>query len=265
MDKPIYCASILKNLLKRVEDNKNRLEKNLAQAPEGTVECKAHNGNKSFYRHLKGQPDEYLGKDKEKLIQALIQKKLDKEILKLALNEKKVLEKAIKDLGTKTRDQVWANFPEQFKKYVKVDESLNVGYIKEWKNSWGLIPKDDRHKFLTAKGDYVRSKSEYLIADRLYRSNAIYHYEKPVPIDGGTSYLEPDFTILNPKTLKVFYWEHFGMMDNESYFYKTKQKLEIYSEIGILPCKNLIVTFETSTNPVEIEHIDRLISECLKK
>ena len=259
MDKPIHCVAILENLLKRVSDSVNRLEASLEQAPEGIIEVRNHSGKTRFYQRIKGKSDKYLGADKTQEIKALIQKKFDTELLKVSKKEKDVLERAIKDLGTKTREQVWTEFPQQFKEYVKVDESINAGYIEKWKKEWPLTEKDKDHKFLTSKGDYVRSKSEYIIAERLFRTGIPYHYETNLTFHHGFYRYWPDFKVLNPRTLKTYYWEHFGMMDDKTYFAETQEKLEVYCEFGYLPGKNLILTFETARTPLNVEHVDRLI------
>ena len=88
------------------------------------------------------------------------------------------------------------------------------------------------------RGDYVGSKSEAIIADRLFANDIPYHYEvaftpegeadtsRPVfdmygrlmgyeglgtdPYDRDT--LHPDFYVLNKRTRKTYYWEHLGRL-----------------------------------------------------
>ena len=259
MDKPFHLDLILKNLLSRTNNIIKRLETSISQTSEGTLEVRNRDGKLRFYKYVKDKPCEYLGNDKAQEIKTLIQKKFDTELLKVSKKEKDVLERAIKDLGPKTREQVWEEFPQQFKEYVKVDESINTGYIEKWKKEWPLTKEDKEHKFLTSKGDYVRSKSEYIIAELLFRAGIPYHYETKLTFDHGFYRYWPDFKVLNPKTLKVYYWEHFGMMDDKTYFGETQEKLEVYCEFGYLPGQNLILTFETAKTPLNVEHVERLI------
>ena len=260
MDKPFHLDLILKNLLSRINNSIERLEASINQSSEGQIEVRRRDGKLLFYKYVKGKTDKYLGADKTQEIKQLIQKKFDTELLRVSIREKKVLERAIKDLGPKTREQVWEEFPQQFKEYLKVDESINAGYIEKWKSEWPLTKKDEEHKFLTSKGDYVRSKSEYIIAERLFRAGIPYHYETNLTFCHGFYRYWPDFKVLNPKTLKVYYWEHFGMMDDKTYFSETQEKLEVYCEFGYLPGKNLILSFETATRPLNVEYVDRLIA-----
>lgn len=71
-------------------------------------------------------------------------------------------------------------------------------------------PENLIHK--TASGKMVRSKSEVLIDLVLTTNHIPFHYESALVLGNSTIY--PDFTILHPKTGKIFYWEHFGFMDD---------------------------------------------------
>ncbi len=263
MDKKSNTLQILTKLLKESDSTIARLENSLKNAPEGRINAKTLQGKRRFFKVDNNGVTVYLGEDKDKEIKALIQKKLDQELLKVSLTEKKALEKAITLMGTKTRAQVWEEFPKHYKEYVKVDESVDVGYIQKWQKQYGLTPKDDKHLFLSSKGDYVRSKSEYIIAECLNKAQIPYHYEVPLILEHGLFRFSPDFWVLNPRTLKTYFWEHFGMMDDKNYFTKTKSKLDLYAEYGIFPGKNLILTLESKEEPLLVEQVCRLIKEYL--
>ena len=73
---------------------------------------------------------------------------------------------------------------------------------EESKNNLGRIEPDEQLKelgLITEKGEYVRSKSEKIIADTLTKNNINYVYELPLRLKGyGT--VKPDFTVLNKRT-----------------------------------------------------------------
>ena len=71
----------------------------------------------------------------------------------------------------------------------------------------------------------------------------------------------PDFTIRHPKTGKIYYYEHFGRMDDASYCKKACAKLELYSLNGIMPTIQLLATFETSDNPLTPEAVEQLVKQ----
>lgn len=125
------------------------------------------------------------------------------------------------------------------------------------------LPKDTEKPYLTAKGDYVRSKSEVIIANELYNHQISYEYEKPLTLSGYSKPLLPDFTICTSGG-KVVYWEHCGLMDDEEYRSRWNWKKRLYEQNGISEWKqNLIATYETQTETFRVEdvqqHIERLV------
>ncbi|MFQ8777759.1 MAG: hypothetical protein ACLR78_10425 [Roseburia sp.] len=61
----------------------------------------------------------------------------------------------------------------------------------------------------------MRSKSEAMIAMLLHLNAIPYRYECALSLGGVT--LFPDFTIRHPVTGVLYYWEHFGLMDDPAY------------------------------------------------
>lgn len=116
-------------------------------------------------------------------------------------------------------------------------------------------PQQLIHK--TSTGEYVRSKSEAFILTYLHMNHIPFRYECELQL--GTAFFYPDFTIRHPKTGEMYYWEHFGMMDNREYAKKNYAKLETYQAYGIIPSINLITTFETQDHPLSLEVIEKLI------
>ncbi len=93
----------------------------------------------------------------------------------------------------------------------------------------------------TESGIWVRSKSEVIIANILYRSQIPFDYEEKLFYE-KTKWKEPDFTIKYNE--KIWYWEHLGMTDDEKYNDDWKEKKEIYGRLGIM--NQLITTKESS-------------------
>lgn len=69
----------------------------------------------------------------------------------------------------------------------------------------------------------------------------------------------PDFTIRHPRDGRLFYWEHFGLANDISYVRKMNYKMELYTSNDIIPSVNLIVTYETSENPLSFEMVEMLV------
>lgn len=111
----------------------------------------------------------------------------------------------------------------------------------------------------TLAGHKVRSKSEVIIANLLYTNNIPYRYEAALSLKEFTAY--PDFTLLHPVANKLFYWEHFGMMDNASYCDSACNKLKTYCYNGIFPSMQLITTYETSKCPISTDQVQQIITQ----
>lgn len=102
------------------------------------------------------------------------------------------------------------------------------------------VPAAGANRFLeeglihrTERGDLVRSKSELVIADKLYGADIDYAYEKPLVTSGGTRY--PDFTIEDNASGITYYWEHLGLLEDSTYRARWDLKREEYLKEGIEP------------------------------
>lgn len=91
----------------------------------------------------------------------------------------------------------------------------------------------------------------------LYKYKIPFRYECILQLDD--IFIFPDFTIRHPETGEVFYWEHFGMMDNPNYSKKVLSKLQLYISNGIIPSIQLITTYETKENPLSSEVVEKIV------
>ena len=114
--------------------------------------------------------------------------------------------------------------------------------------------------FETKRKEKVRSKSELNIANTLEDYGISYKYECPIKLSNGIT-VYPDFTVLNVRTRQTYYWEHRGMMDDKEYSRHAVLKMKNYMKSGICVGKNLIITEETSTDPLGTNEIKMIIKE----
>ena len=110
-----------------------------------------------------------------------------------------------------------------------------------------------------SSGNYVRSKSESMIDMVLYIHKIPFRYECALTL--GETTLFPDFTIRHPQTGEVFYWEHFGLMDNAEYSKNACSKLQLYTNHGIIPSIQLITTYETKEHPLTADVIEKIVED----
>lgn len=86
----------------------------------------------------------------------------------------------------------------------------------------------------TARGEWVRSASEVLIADGLFAQGLEYGYEQALAsADGSVRY--PAFSALDPDTGLMFYWEHLGLSGDVAAAARWSRKLDWYRAAGIRP------------------------------
>ncbi len=83
--------------------------------------------------------------------------------------------------------------------------------------------------YRTDSGDMVRSKQERFVANLLTSEGVSFEYERELSSwDGSSRY--PDFTLFIKGEL--YYWEHWGMVDDYSYRQYIARKIRWYREHG---------------------------------
>ena len=118
---------------------------------------------------------------------------------------------------------------------------------------------EDRLIHRTARGELVRSKSEVIIADRLYAHDLDYVYEPELELEGKIK--RPDFSVIDGDAGIKWYWEHCGMMSDPTYKRNWEDKKEFYKKNGIVEGKNLIVTYDDEKGGLDSYEIDQLITD----
>ena len=208
---------------------------------------------------------EYLALTEDERIRGLVRSYYEKRLRAAAYKEKKQIDRCIGILGKEGDvDEVYGRLPKAIREFAEPHELTDDGYAESWKKETIDLPKRPvKTSYTTIKGEKVRSKSEVIIADRLYAAGVPYKYEWPYTLDDGYTTIHPDFLALNKHTRKEVLWEHFGKLDDADYCDRMQQRLEGYSKYGYFPGKRLILTYESSKHPLNTEYVDRLIKEFL--
>ena len=183
--------------------------------------------------------------------------------LKSALERRgKIIDKAINCFQETEPLEIYRKIGKGKQRLVEPIEVSNEDYRKTWEK-FEYIRKpfeENAPEIYTDRGERVRSKSEKIIADKLYREGIAYRYECPLEIPYvGTIY--PDFTILDEVNRRNIIYEHFGLMDNEDYVNNAIAKLQQYSRQGYTLGDNLFVTMETSARPLDSRMVDNIIKQ----
>lgn len=241
-------------------------EKALKKVPAGTLRYSI-NGNRIQYYHRTEPKDtigQYIRKEDRKLAEALAQRDYDTQLLKLAKCELN----AIKNLRTIQEDNaieaLYENLKQPRRNLVIPDAISDELYAKQWQETeyQEKYMRDDVPEYYTARGERVRSKTELIIADTLNRLGVPYRYEASIYLEGA-GIIHPDFTVLNVKRRKEFYWEHLGMMDVPTYIENALVRIDLYEQNGYYLGDKLLITHETSDQPIKTRKIEDLINRFL--
>ena len=164
-----------------------------------------------------------------------------------------------------TFENVYDTLSEIRKELIQPIYLSDEDFIKNWLDrkyeKMGFA--DGEPAYDTVVGTRVRSKSEALISNSLERWEVPQLYEVPLILKGYGK-VRPDFMVLNVRTRQEYIWEHLGMLDDPVYLEKAMKKIEAYIANGYVPGINLIITFESSKHPLDLNTVDKLIETFLK-
>jgi len=253
-----------RNMLHRKEQIKKQIEKideQIKHMPEGKLNC-AGNGKYCKWYQSDGKTNVYIHKKNKHLAEQLAAKKYLLLLKKDLLQENEAIEAYLKkhQTGLGQAERLLVE-PSEYQKLLSPYFKTNSQELLDWQNApYEQNPKYKENLIIkTSSGHYVRSKSEALIDMALYRKQIPFRYECALQL--GKWIIYPDFTMRHPYTGEVFYWEHFGKMDDSEYADQAFVKLERYNTHGIVPSIQLITTFETRDNPLSPETIDKIIEQ----
>ena len=175
--------------------------------------------------------------------------------LKPALEKELLILKDLKlNYDPKTKYNVIKLIPQPFHKYLKdqlLDTETKAAHWETESFKGNSYLTDEETAFITDKGEYVRSKAEYIIAGILNEMGLHYRYECAYKCGDREYY--PDFTVMHPESGELYYIEYFGLMNNPEYAENALQKISKYQS-GKDSAK-FIFFFESQYSPMNIYSI----------
>lgn len=236
------------NYLKKILANRKKQNEKLTPQLQGKLCVKKHGRSYQYFLREKPQDKDgrYLSKHYKHQVQQLLQREYNDNIIDTIDNELHFIEMYIQNASPINVNNVYKNLYPGRKELVNPVEIDVDAYVAHWESVTfkGKSFSDDAPEFYTEKGERVRSKSEKIIADTLYKNNIPYRYEFPTTIkDIGVVY--PDFTALNIRKRKEVIIEHLGLMDEHYYVEKALRKIEKYQQTGYYLGDNFLITFES--------------------
>lgn len=261
MSESIILAE-LRNKKAAIERNIEMLARRIKRAPAGSLCVSKKWNHYQYYQkessaHTHGT---YIPRKDHATAVRLAQKGYDLKLLEALEAQLKAIDQFLKHYEPDAPRKVYEKLSEPRKQLVSKGFLTDEEYVRQWLS----VPYDkfgfaeDDPEYYTAKGERVRSKSEILIADALYRHNIPYRYEYPVYHD-GVLIAVPDFNCLNVRLRQEHYWEHLGKMGDQNYADRNVTKFEKYVLADDFDMTKLILTFETEKHPLNTKVIEEII------
>ena len=235
--------------------------KDLKTAPQGRLSSCIKNGKPYYSQWYPGdKPTAYLGKKDIDKINALKAKRFCQEAVKVFENNIPILGRAVRDLQPYTPDDIIARMPAGMTAFPdECYNALDLLNAKHWEKTpyeaSTEYPQDLIHR--THKGDIVRSKNEVNICDALLYYGIPYHYEQPLRLFGRD--IHPDIVAYSYYYRRLIYWEHAGLASDMGYVHANMPKYLDYLQSGIVPWRNLIITFDDENGGLDSRIIDNII------
>lgn len=251
----IYSKMIFRS--SELERQIKELQKQIKKLPKGKLLCARNGKYYKWYRRI-GQRTMYLPKKEREVAKQLAWKKYLEHLLEDKIKEKYAIQFYLNHYPNSPKS-------EEVLKRAEIRNLLSDYFkpISEELEQW-CKDKYEKNKsyperlvHLSSSGNIVRSKSECMIDTMLFLNKIPFRYECALEL--GEAKVYPDFTIRHPKTGKIYYWEHFGMMDNPEYVQNAFAKQQLYTTYGIVPSHQLITTYETKERPLDSSEIEKVI------
>lgn len=265
------------NELRTCKDLHYRLSRKLSRhggsAADGRLTCSVKKGNK-YYAEVWVENGEkktrYLGREDNQEVLAIKEKHFLKKALSVLGERIQLIESGTEKLRMVDFREINESLP---KVYRMTPEQLKDIAGPDAEEKWyrrALREKeiiDKRHgiiyssgKVHTAKdGTRMRSKSEVSIANELINREIPYIYEMPVKV--GNIWMHPDIMFYSFSRMKPMIWEHAGMLGDSKYMEDFARKTDTYIKGGLVPCVDIIFSFDKVNGWIDSRQIDAIIDE----
>lgn len=251
MNKTIKEEDIIQTI-KQIRELLQKAKKEYRSLPEGSLNIRTERGHINYCHSIDGVRRGIT--KNEPLVHQLARKKYLETYINTLEENLAALNKLIKSY----HDIDPIMIVDKLKKPLQdLPIEIYVPYIRK-KHKWmnesfeqsTLLPEEKDQ--VTARGLWVRSKSEVIIAEKLDIFDVPYRYEQIIRINGRK--YAPDFTVLT-KT-GIIYWEHCGKVNDPKYMKRHRWRLAVYESAGIVPWKNLIVTYDDERGGIDSRIIE---------
>ncbi len=261
----------MESYLNKLSSYQEKLESLLAQLekkqakysslPDVHVRVCSSNGSPQYHlTNPKTSLDKYADKTQRKLVRALVQREYEERLMREIKSQLSIIARFQLGFDPQCLTTILRKFPIGKQKLILPVEETDEDYVRRWisEHPGGQNKDYEDGEMLTNRGELVRSKSEKIIADLLAQYDIPYAYESELRLRRDYV-VHPDFVVLNVRTRKTIYWEHFGRLDDADYTFKNMRKLKDYDRAGYVLGEDLIITMETKKDVIDVRSIEEKI------
>ncbi|SHI87335.1 hypothetical protein [Pseudobutyrivibrio xylanivorans] len=257
---------ILEKELNEIDESIKKLrlrEKEVIKSSNSVVVKKGNGVYQYYYRDGLGNLT-YIPSRNNNYAKELVQRDYYNKLMDKLQEQKSILEKFIKRYEENPIDAVYEKFCKGRQILIEPLRPIEQEFVNQWldEHPGNQNPFEKRGTYLTNRGEYVRSKSEKILADLFYQMGIPYQYEASYVLYNG-KICYPDFILLNKRDRKIFYWEHFGLASDKDYAETNLEKLLKYEKSELVLGDNLIVSFESNGISFDVKLIEEKIKTYL--
>ncbi len=257
----------LEEQARQVDELINLAEKRLNRSQKiekQTIRISVRRNGFQYYRVDEDGRRVYVKKKDMQSVQRSLQRDYDEEVMEVLRTLRYRIGRFLELYDITAINGVYAKLCDARKSLVTPIIPTDEDYIKEWMQIH-ISQQNDYPKlttYLTEQGEQVRSKSEKILADLFHKNNIPYRYEPALILRDGRA-LYPDFVLLNLRTRKTVYWEHFGLVSDGEYASKSFWKLYQYEADGLKIGRDILFSIESERVPLNLRELEKKIKENL--
>ena len=261
------CRLQLEKQLVQVNQMITAVEKRLAHsknAGKQTIRISVRKNGFQYYKVDKNGKRVYVKNSDMPLIKRAVQRDYNELTLNTLRTLRYRIERFLKLYNPYAVEDIYNKLCDARKVLITPIIPTDEDFISEWKhaNAGGQNEYPVETSYLTQQGECVRSKSEKILADMFLKYEIPYCYEPKLILDNGRT-VYPDFVLLNVRTRKTIYWEHFGLISNGEYASHSLEKLHAYEVNGWIVGDNLLYSMESELMPLDVSLLEEKVRQYL--
>ncbi len=242
-----------------------RLDSDYSDLPEGTLYKYIRNGKQYYYYRNQDRfaKPRYIRQSEAGLIRGLAQRKYVDDLREACEAEAGAIDSYLAELPAVRAEELYDKTEEDMREMIDpvVDDDVRFALRWERENYTPRLKVSLPDGIETERGEWVRSKSECMIANMLYKNKIPYVYEKPLKL--GDFMFKPDFTILDVRRRRELILEHLGKMGDPDYADGAVFKLNIFARAGYFAGDRLLISMETANKPLDIQATEKMVLHAL--